>query len=102
MIRSACLALASLIPILAVPAASSAGGCEEGSSVSVVQHIFEMADQDASGTLSQEEYTKAGLERYGVSFEQSDTNGDGETSIDEYIELYEAHHPPAHGGGDTV
>ncbi|MDJ0852502.1 MAG: hypothetical protein QNK04_29370 [Myxococcota bacterium] len=59
----------------------------------VVEHIFDVADQDQSQTLSSEEYAAAGLERYGVSFEETDANGDGETSLDEYLELYERHHP---------
>ena len=61
----------------------------------VVQHIFRNADTDQSGTLSRAEYEGAGLQHYGVSIEESDANGDGETSIVEYLELYQRHHPPA-------
>ncbi len=59
----------------------------------VVEHIFDVADQDQSGTLTSVEYAEAGLERYGVSFDESDTDGNGETSLEEYLELYERHHP---------
>lgn len=58
----------------------------------VVRHIFEMADADGSGGLSAEEYRAAGLHRYGVPFEDSDTNKDGSTSLAEYLSLYERHH----------
>jgi len=75
---------------ITAPVAATAGG-----SYSVVQHIFDVSDQDQDGALSLEEYDEAGLERYGVTFEQTDADGDGKTSLAEYLELYEAHHPPA-------
>jgi len=86
----------ALAATLALAPASAAAGGGEGD-VSVVEHIFEMADRDGSGTLSSAEYGEAGLQRFGLSFEQSDTNSDGETSLAEYVELYEMHHP-GHGG----
>ena len=58
----------------------------------VVTHIFEMADQDGSGTLSPSEYDAARLERYGVSFTDCDANGNGETTLEEYLDLYDRHH----------
>jgi EF hand len=60
---------------------------------SVVGHLFETADVDRSGTLSPAEYGEAELDAYGVGFEASDRNGDGETTLEEYLDLYERHHP---------
>lgn len=80
--------------LLWAPAARSGAGCE---GESVVLRIFEEADEDASGALTAGEYAAAGLERFGVSFEQSDLDGDGVTTLEEYLELYEAHHPPYDG-----
>ncbi len=74
--------------------AYAGGGCESGyDPVDVVQHIFNTADQDQDGLLTQLEYEDAGLQVYGVTFEQSDLDADGATSIHEYILLYEFHHP---------
>ncbi|MBW2493527.1 MAG: hypothetical protein JRE43_02155 [Deltaproteobacteria bacterium] len=74
--------------------AHAGGGCASGyDPVDVVHHIFNAADQDQDGTLTQLEYEDAGLQVYGVTFEQSDLDADGVTSIEEYILLYEYHHP---------
>jgi hypothetical protein len=84
-----CAALAGLA-LAASPGSALAGeGCD---GFDVVTHIFEASDTDASGTLSPEEYADAGLERFGVPFDEYDANGDGEASLDEYVELYEWHH----------
>lgn len=60
---------------------------------SVVEHIFAMADQDRSGSLSPAEYAAARLERYGVAFEECDADADGETTVAEYLAVYDRHHP---------
>jgi hypothetical protein len=73
-----------------IPGSGLAGQNCEG--FDVATHIFEASDIDGSGTLSREEYAGAGLERYGVPFEDYDANGDGETSRDEYFDLYDRHH----------
>lgn len=83
---------------------ATAGGGHCGGD-SVVQHIFDMADEDRDGALTREEYEEAGLERYGVSFEETDANADGVTSMAEYLELYQRHHPADEGppnDDDTV
>ncbi len=79
------VALFAASPALAFPQGSSDG-------TAVVKHIFEQADTDKSGALSAQEYKEAGLHEFGVSFEDSDTNDDGETSLVEYLALYERHH----------
>lgn len=74
-----------------IPGFAEAGeGCKN---FDVVSHIFEASDTDGSGTLSAQEYADAGLERYGVTFQEYDVNGDGETSLDEYLDMYDRHHP---------
>jgi hypothetical protein len=81
--------------IVFAPGVAPAGeGCDSAQSgQSVVHHIFDEADRDDSGTLSPAEYAAAGLERFGVSFAETDADGDGETSQAEYLELYRRHHP---------
>jgi len=87
--------LATMVVLVgAAPIARAGGGCE---GASVVEHIFDAADEDGSGALSRAEYMAAGLERFGVSLDASDLDGDGETSLDEYLELYDLHHPPRGG-----
>jgi hypothetical protein len=86
------LALAGITAAF-VPSIAPAGGGEDA--FSVVQHIFDMADKDSSGTLTRAEYRDAGLQRYGVSFDECDANADGETSMPEYLALYVRHHPAA-------
>lgn len=90
------LTLGSLIlALLAFSSTAEAGpGCEQDAN-SVATHIFDASDADGDGTLSPEEYTGAGLERYGVAFETFDANEDGETSRQEYLDLFQRHHPPA-------
>ena len=87
------LFLAILFASALLATGAAAGSGKDGRAV--VEHIFEVADTDKSGALSREEYAKAGLERFGVSFEQCDANQDGQTSLTEYLALYERHHPPA-------
>ncbi len=93
------LLLPCLITGLLVAASADAGGCmSSDSSVGIVKHIFDRADQDQDGVLTPAEYEEAGLQSYGVTFEQSDTDADGTTSLDEYIELYQKHHPTSEEG----
>jgi len=84
--------LTALISIFlfAIAGTAAAGGHE---ATAVVEHIFEMADQDQDGALTPGEYEEADLSRFGLSFDDSDMNGDGETTLDEYLELYRVHHP---------
>jgi hypothetical protein len=79
--------IASPIPVLA-------SGCE-AEAASIAAHIFDMSDADADGHLSLDEFANAGLERYGMSFDDYDANSDGQASVDEYFDLFDAHHPPA-------
>lgn len=69
-----------------------AGNEQDGRSI--VAHLFELADADGSGALDADEYEQADLSAYGVSFEDCDGNADGETTLEEYLELYDRHHPP--------
>jgi hypothetical protein len=59
----------------------------------VVEHIFAMADRDDSGALSRDEYAEARLERFGVGFDDCDADGDGETTLTEYLDVYLRFHP---------
>jgi len=80
--------------IAAVLLAASPALAEEGRDpIAVVEHIFEMADADGSGTLTPEEYYDAKLQRYGVTFEACDLDADGETSLSEYLDVYLRFHP---------
>lgn len=88
------LGLFALALFAVSPTATAGGGCESGS---VVHHIFEKADQNQDGTLTQAEFESAGLQEFGLSFGESDTNADGGISMTEYLELYEKHHPPVDG-----
>ena len=83
----------------AIGLGSPALGGEGHSARSVVEHIFDVADKDGSGTLTRAEYEGARLQDFGVTFEESDTNADGETSLAEYLALYEQHHGSAEGAG---
>ena len=83
-------AVAAGIALAVTPGSVLAGqGCD---GFDVATHIFEASDIDGSGTLSREEYAGAGLERYGVPFDDYDANGDGEASREEYFDLYDRHH----------
>ena len=89
------LFLITFASLFVAAGANAEGGCSsKPDPVSVVQNIFEKADRDGDGLLTQAEYEGAGLQNFGVSFAASDTNSDGTTSLEEYVELYEQHHPP--------
>lgn len=88
------LLLFVLLSALVAGPASAGDGCAAGAEARV-QHLFEAADRDGGGTLTRAEYEHAGLQGYGVPFEESDANGDGETTLDEYLDLYRRLHPPA-------
>lgn len=97
---SICLASAGFALVLAPGAALAGEGCT--GDFDVVTHIFETSDADGNGTLSPEEFEQAGLARYGVSFDAYDTDGDGQTSLDEYHEIYDAHHPAEPEAADGI
>ena len=86
--------IAAALVMSTAPAAIAGEGCGSDE-LAVVEHIFDAADLDRDGSLTASEYQDAGLDHYGVSFEDSDANADGLTSLVEYLELYERHHPPA-------
>ena len=75
------------------PSLALASGCEAEAST-IAAHIFDMSDSDADGFLSPAEFADAGLERYGLPFDEYDENGDGVASVDEYFDVFERHHPP--------
>lgn len=88
--------LAVIVAVFFAGPALAGGGCQEGPHAAVAE-IFESADRDGSGTLTPAEYADANLERFGVSFEATDVNADGETTLSEYLALYDVHHPSERG-----
>jgi hypothetical protein len=90
-------ALVALLALASFAASASAdGGCNQDA-LATVQHLFDSADVDRDGNVTPSEYEGAGLERFGVSFEEIDGDSDGNMSIKEYLELYQRHHPPVGG-----
>ena len=85
--------LGALLLSLWLPSAGAAEGCEGAkTAMSAVDGIFAAADENRDGALTRAEYDSAELSGFGVTFEQTDLDGDGATSLDEYRTLYEAHH----------
>ena len=78
---------------IAIPSGARASECEADPS-SIAAHIFDMSDSNADGFLTPTEFADSGLERYGIPFDEYDANGDGEASADEYLDLFDIHHPP--------
>ena len=78
------------LAMVATPAAVLAGGGYDAQFV--VEHIFDVADQNEDRSLSLEEFDAAGLQQFGLSFAESDTNADGGVSILEYLDLYRRYH----------
>ena len=95
--RTGCILIVSLVFMLNTSIAYAMGGAGHEE---IVAHIFEMADTDGSGSLDAAEYEEDGLAKYGVSFADCDADEDGETSLREYLYLYQQHHSPA--GGQTA
>jgi len=91
------LLAASLAAIILALGAAVAPAGDFADDLDVVAHIFEMADADGDGALSRSEFEEAGLGRYGIAFDGYDMDEDGEASVDEFFDLYEAHHPVAPG-----
>ncbi len=93
--KSAFLSLVFCLALGLTASVAYAGpGCGGGGATAAVSNLFGEADANADGALSRAEYLDAGLDSFGVSFEDSDLDGNGSTSLDEYFELYEKHHPP--------
>ena len=90
------------VAIVSIPSVAGAGsGCESGHDpVDMVQYVFDEADRDRDGSLDRAEYEAAGLQGFGVTFDESDANSDGVTTMKEYLELYLRHHP-AKGGSEA-
>ena len=88
------IALLPLAALLLNPFPATAGeGCLQNAEAAVRQ-LFEGADANQDGSLTRTEYEDAGLQEFGVSFEESDRDANGLTSNSEYLELYRKHHPP--------
>jgi hypothetical protein len=88
------IALVPLAALLLNTASADAGeGCGQ-SAEAAGRQIFEEADTNGDRSLTRAEYEHAGLQKLGVSFEESDLDADGVTSDGEYLELYRKHHPP--------
>ena len=87
------IALTPLAFMTAFTTTSRAGECGEDA-FSVAEHIFHMSDTNDDDALSPEEFSAAGLEKYSVSFDEFDVNGDGAASLDEYLDLFVRSHPP--------
>lgn len=88
--------VSSIFVGLALSSALSSAGADAGEGhdpIAVVEHIFATSDLDGSGTLSRVEYAHAHLERFGVSFDQCDADGDGEVTLPEYLDVYLRFHP---------
>ena len=82
----------SILAVFAFPLFVFAGETLDGGEV--VEHIFNVADTNEDGALSDDEYADAQLSDFGLTFEQCDTNQDGRLSPGEYLDLYNAHHAP--------
>ena len=87
----ATLSLAALF--LNTSPAAAGEGCPQNAEAAV-RRLFEGADANQDGALTLAEYEDAGLQEFGVSFEESDLDANGLTSASEYLELYRKHHPP--------
>lgn len=83
----------TILALLAVPSVPTEAGSCGDDAVAIVEHIFKSADSNQDGILTPAEYEGAGLERFGVTFAESDADGDGLLTLEEYVELYERHHP---------
>ncbi|MBM4246813.1 MAG: hypothetical protein FJ148_23980 [Deltaproteobacteria bacterium] len=89
--------LTALFPLAALLLSASPGAAGEGcpqSAEQAVRQLFEGADTNQDRSLTRAEYEDAGLQEFGVAFEESDLDADGLTSASEYLELYRKHHPP--------
>lgn len=87
-----------LATLMAASPAAAGPGCQDGEKA--VHHVFESADENQDGRLTRAEYGDAGLADFGLSFEQTDLDADGATTISEYLEIYRKHHPPT-GASDV-
>lgn len=61
-----------------------------------VGQLFKQSDADGNGSLSKEEFQAARLAEYGVGFETFDANSDGRITLAEYLALFERYHPSEH------
>ena len=81
---------------LLLAASAHAGDCGgDKSATTAAQEIFEKADSNGDGALSPAEYSEAGMQRFGVGFDEYDLDANGEASLEEYLELFERHHSGA-------
>ena len=98
--RTGPLSLTILIASFAAPSSALAYGdrvaerqADPGDAEAIVAHLFEVSDLDEDGALSSDEYARAGLDQFGLSFEACDRDADGALTSQEFLELYRQHHP---------
>ena len=60
----------------------------------VAQHIFEKADANKDGILTQTEHDAAGLGKYGTNLPIFDVNNDGQVTLREYRKIISANPIP--------
>ena len=71
---------------------SPAGAYESKSYAEIADRIFQSADRDGDGVLTETEYASAGLDGYGASFPTFDENADGSVVIEEYRSVFVRFH----------
>ena len=77
---------------------SSAASADKGmDALAIAEHIFAMTDIDKDGSMSLQEYSDAGLDQYGVSFEDFDLDEDEGITLAEYRSLFLKLHPHTKG-----
>ena len=88
--------------VLAFSPSLYAGSCGGGDHTHSVQEkamsIFDKADNNNDGFINTGEFSAAKLSKYGSTFANLDLNKDKQISKEEYMEVFNRHHPKKSAG----
>lgn len=90
--KKSIIALALCAGVTALWSTTASAG-QGMNALAIAEHIFAKTDVDNDGSVTLDEYTDAGLDQYGASFEDFDLDNNKSITLAEYRSLFIRFHP---------
>ncbi len=86
--------IAKAICVLTLTLAVSPASAFDTSANAIAKYLFEEADENKDGVITESEYAASPLPQFGGSYADIDLNVDGEVTEEEYISSFARYHGP--------